>query len=57
MIFSIGYGRDENGKFTLQLGPITKKGGERRQARTRRHGNFAFFPSERQPLARRDQTG
>jgi very-short-patch-repair endonuclease len=30
LIFSIGYGPDENGKFTLQFGPINKKGGERR---------------------------
>jgi very-short-patch-repair endonuclease len=30
IIFSIGYGPDENGKFTEQLGPLGKKGGERR---------------------------
>lgn len=30
IIFSIGYGRDENGKFTENLGPLTSKGGERR---------------------------
>jgi hypothetical protein len=30
LIFSIGYGPDENGKFTKQLGPLSRKGGERR---------------------------
>jgi hypothetical protein len=30
IIFSIGYGPDENGKFTEQLGPLGKAGGERR---------------------------
>lgn len=30
MIFSIGYGRDETGKFTLQFGPLNKRGGHRR---------------------------
>ena len=30
ILFSVGYGRDENGKFTEQLGPLTKAGGERR---------------------------
>ncbi len=30
IIFSIGYGRDENGRFTEQLGPLGKQGGERR---------------------------
>jgi very-short-patch-repair endonuclease len=30
IIFSIGYGRDEHGKFTEQLGPLGQKGGERR---------------------------
>lgn len=30
IIFSIGYGPDENGHFTEQLGPLGRKGGERR---------------------------
>ncbi|MBM4397672.1 MAG: DUF3320 domain-containing protein [Deltaproteobacteria bacterium] len=30
MIFSIGYGPDENGKFALSFGPINRAGGERR---------------------------
>lgn len=30
IIFSIGYGPDENGKFTEQMGPLGKSGGERR---------------------------
>ena len=30
IIFSVGYGPDENGKFTLNLGPLNKKGGVRR---------------------------
>lgn len=30
LVFSIGYGRDENGKFTMQFGPVNRKGGERR---------------------------
>ncbi|HQZ33491.1 MAG TPA: DUF3320 domain-containing protein [Ilumatobacteraceae bacterium] len=30
IIFSIGYGPDEHGKFTEQLGPLGQKGGERR---------------------------
>ncbi len=30
MIFSIGYGRDETGKFILNFGPLNKEGGERR---------------------------
>ena len=30
MIFSIGYARDESGKFTMNFGPLNKKGGERR---------------------------
>jgi len=30
IIFSIGYGPDEHGKFTEQLGPLIQKGGERR---------------------------
>lgn len=30
MIFSIGYGRDENGKFTMSFGPINRAGGYRR---------------------------
>lgn len=30
LIFSIGYGRDENGKFTMQFGPVNRRGGERR---------------------------
>jgi very-short-patch-repair endonuclease len=30
IILSVGYGRDENGKFLLNLGPLNKDGGERR---------------------------
>jgi len=30
IIFSIGYGRDEAGRFTLQFGPLNKLGGHRR---------------------------
>jgi len=30
IIFSIGYARDENGKFTLHFGPVNKAGGWRR---------------------------
>ena len=30
IIFSIGYGRDEAGRFTLQFGPLNKMGGHRR---------------------------
>jgi very-short-patch-repair endonuclease len=30
MIFSIGYGADENGKFTMNFGPINRAGGKRR---------------------------
>jgi hypothetical protein len=30
MIFSIGYGTDENGKFTMSFGPINRAGGYRR---------------------------
>lgn len=30
ILFSVGYGRDENGRFTEQLGPLGKQGGERR---------------------------
>jgi hypothetical protein len=30
IIFSIGYGRDEHGKFTQNFGPINKPGGQRR---------------------------
>jgi len=30
MIFSLGYGPDENGKFTLSFGPVTRSGGWRR---------------------------
>ena len=30
IIFSMGYGKDENGKFTMNFGPLTKPGGERR---------------------------
>jgi hypothetical protein len=30
IIFSVGYGPDENGKFTVQMGPLTKAGGWRR---------------------------
>ena len=30
MIFSIGYGKDENGKFTMNFGPLNKDGGQRR---------------------------
>lgn len=30
ILFSVGYGPDENGKFTVQMGPLTKAGGWRR---------------------------
>jgi REase_MTES_1575/Protein of unknown function (DUF4011)/AAA domain/Protein of unknown function (DUF3320) len=30
MIFSIGYGRDENGKLTMNFGPLNREGGQRR---------------------------
>lgn len=30
MIFSIGYGRDEVGRFTLNFGPLNRSGGQRR---------------------------
>lgn len=30
IVFSVGYGPDENGKFTVQMGPLTKAGGWRR---------------------------
>lgn len=30
IIFSIGYGRDEFGKFTMNFGPVGKEGGQRR---------------------------
>jgi len=30
LIFSVGYGRDENGKLTMNFGPLNKPGGERR---------------------------
>ena len=30
MIFSVGYGRDENNKFTMHFGPLNRAGGKRR---------------------------
>ena len=30
MVFSVGYGRDENGKLTMNFGPLNREGGERR---------------------------
>jgi len=30
IIFSVGYGRDEDGKFTMNFGPLNKAGGHRR---------------------------
>lgn len=30
MLFSIGYGRDEVGKFTMNFGPLNREGGKRR---------------------------
>jgi len=30
MIFSVGYGRNENGKLTMNFGPLNREGGERR---------------------------
>ncbi len=30
MIFSVGYGRDENGKLTMNFGPLNRDGGQRR---------------------------
>lgn len=30
IIFSIGYGKDQNGKFLMNFGPLSREGGERR---------------------------
>jgi very-short-patch-repair endonuclease len=30
MVFSVGYGRDENGKLTMNFGPLNREGGQRR---------------------------
>ena len=30
MIFSVGYGRDEVGKLTMNFGPLNREGGQRR---------------------------
>lgn len=30
MVFSVGYGRDEAGKLTMNFGPLNREGGERR---------------------------
>jgi very-short-patch-repair endonuclease len=30
MIFSVGYGRDEHGKLTMNFGPLNREGGQRR---------------------------
>jgi very-short-patch-repair endonuclease len=30
MVFSVGYGRDENGRLTMNFGPLNREGGERR---------------------------
>jgi len=30
IIFSVGFGKDENGKFTMNFGPVGQEGGERR---------------------------
>jgi very-short-patch-repair endonuclease len=30
MIFSVGYGRDEHGKLTMNFGPVNREGGQRR---------------------------
>ena len=30
IIFSVGYGRDETGRFILNFGPLNREGGERR---------------------------
>lgn len=49
IIFSMGYGRDEAGKFTMNFGPLTKKGGERRLnvAITRARRKVEFVTSVR----------
>lgn len=49
IIFSMGYGADENGKFTMNFGPLTKSGGERRLnvAITRARRKVEFVSSVR----------
>lgn len=49
IIFSMGFGRDEAGKFTMNFGPLTKKGGERRLnvAITRARRKVEFVTSVR----------
>ena len=52
MVFSIGYGPDEHGKFTLNFGPVNREGGWRRlnvaitRARRRVEVVASFTPSE-----------
>lgn len=52
LIFSIGYGRDIHGKFTMNFGPMGKEGGWRRlnvavtRARQRNEVVASFLPSD-----------
>jgi very-short-patch-repair endonuclease len=49
IVFSMGYGRDETGKFTMNFGPLSKPGGERRLnvAITRARRKVEFVTSVR----------
>jgi len=49
IIFSMGYGRDEAGKFTMNFGPLSRPGGERRLnvAITRARRKVEFVASVR----------
>ncbi len=49
IIFSMGYGRDEAGKFTMNFGPLSKPGGQRRLnvAITRARRKVEFVTSVR----------
>lgn len=49
IVFSMGYGRDEAGKFTMNFGPLSKSGGERRLnvAITRARRKVEFVSSVR----------
>jgi very-short-patch-repair endonuclease len=49
IIFSMGYGRDEAGRFTMNFGPLSKPGGERRLnvAITRARRKVEFVASVR----------
>ncbi|MDQ6732855.1 MAG: DNA2/NAM7 family helicase [Nitrospirota bacterium] len=52
IIFSVGYGPDEHGKFVMNFGPLTRKGGQRRlnvaitRARRRVEIVSSFMPSQ-----------